>query len=46
MVSLMGPRTWGLPRWLDRITPSADVEGESQSQGLAAAPESRTLESV
>jgi len=45
LMSLMGPRTWALPRWLDRITPSVDVEGESLTRRLAAA-ESRPLEKV
>ena len=45
LMSLLGRRTWALPRWLDRITPSVDVEGESLTRRLAAA-ESRPLAKV
>ena len=46
LMSLMGSRTWALPRWLDRITPSVDVEGESLTRRPAPATETRTLERV
>jgi RND superfamily putative drug exporter len=48
LMSLMGDRIWLLPRWLDRITPSIDVEGESLTQQLAdpQQPEERALETV
>ncbi|WP_225095983.1 MMPL family transporter [Streptomyces sp. CoH27] len=26
-MALLGRRAWGLPRWLDRITPDVDIEG-------------------
>jgi RND superfamily putative drug exporter len=45
LMSLLGSRTWALPRWLDRIMPSVDVEGESLTRRLAVA-ESRPLEKV
>lgn len=28
VMSLLGKRAWWLPRWLDRVLPSVDVEGE------------------
>ncbi len=31
-MALMGDRMWWLPRWLDRILPNLDIEGESLSQ--------------
>jgi putative drug exporter of the RND superfamily len=45
LMSLLGRRTWVLPRWLDRVVPTVDVEGESLSRKLAA-PEGRVLEPV
>ena len=29
LMYLMGEQAWYLPRWLDRILPNVDVEGES-----------------
>jgi RND superfamily putative drug exporter len=29
VLTLMGRRAWAFPRWLDRITPKVDIEGES-----------------
>jgi RND superfamily putative drug exporter len=29
VLSLLGDRAWYLPRWLDRVLPRIDVEGES-----------------
>jgi RND superfamily putative drug exporter len=48
LMSLLGDRIWVLPRWLDRITPSVDVEGESLARQLAEPlePEERVLETV
>jgi RND superfamily putative drug exporter len=28
LLYLMGDRAWWLPRWLDRLLPNVDVEGE------------------
>lgn len=28
LMYLMGDRAWWLPRWLDRLLPDVDVEGE------------------
>ncbi len=39
LMYLMGERAWWLPRWLDRLLPNVDVEGEQLSryrQALAA----------
>jgi RND superfamily putative drug exporter len=48
LMSLLGDRIWVLPRWLDRMTPSVDVEGENLTRRLAEAqePEDRILETV
>jgi RND superfamily putative drug exporter len=29
VLSLLGDRAWSFPRWLDRITPKVDIEGEN-----------------
>jgi RND superfamily putative drug exporter len=44
LMSLLGRWTWAMPTWLDRITPTVDVEGESLTKRPAA--EARELESV
>ncbi|MEV5873273.1 MMPL family transporter [Streptomyces sp. NPDC052101] len=36
LFALLGNRAWWLPRWLDRILPDMDVEGEKLSRRLAA----------
>ncbi|MET7898578.1 MMPL family transporter [Streptomyces mirabilis] len=36
VMALMGRRAWALPKWLDRIMPDVDVEGEKLRQALAA----------
>ncbi|MFE3644685.1 MMPL family transporter [Streptomyces sp. NPDC059169] len=37
VLALLGKRAWWLPRWLDRVLPSVDVEGEAlQAKDLAA----------
>lgn len=36
VMSLLGRSAWYLPRWLDRLLPNADVEGERLSLFLAA----------
>lgn len=35
-MQLLGKHAWWLPRWLDRILPNVDVEGEKLNQRLAA----------
>ncbi|GAA2092179.1 MMPL family transporter [Microlunatus panaciterrae] len=37
VLALLGPKAWYLPRWLDRILPTFDVEGESLQHQLALA---------
>ena len=29
VLSLLGDRAWYFPKWLDRVTPKVDIEGES-----------------
>ncbi|HEY3559384.1 MAG TPA: hypothetical protein VGL05_18065, partial [Kribbella sp.] len=29
ILSLLGDRAWWFPRWLDRLTPRVDIEGET-----------------
>ena len=41
VMSLLGDRLWWLPRWLDRLLPTIDIEGEShvpQDQAQATEP--------
>ena len=47
LMYLLGERAWWLPRWLDRLLPDVDVEGESlqrHREGEAAAAEEREPE--
>jgi putative drug exporter of the RND superfamily len=40
VLTLLGRRAWAFPRWLDRITPRVDIEGESLDRPEpAGAPE-------
>jgi putative drug exporter of the RND superfamily len=45
LMSLLGRRAWALPRWLDRVTPVVDVEGERLTRQLDTT-EPRVLEPV
>ncbi|MEV6522284.1 MMPL family transporter [Longispora sp. NPDC051575] len=36
VLALLGRSAWWLPRWLDRVLPNVDVEGERLQQRLAA----------
>ncbi|MEU8698533.1 MMPL family transporter [Streptomyces sp. NPDC048680] len=36
VLALLGKRAWWLPRWLDRILPNVDVEGEGLRKELGA----------
>ncbi len=38
LLSLLGRAAWWLPRWLDRLLPNVDVEGEQLTKRLAAPP--------
>ncbi|MFD7627968.1 MMPL family transporter [Streptomyces sp. NPDC059851] len=37
VLALLGHKAWWLPRWLDRLLPNVDVEGESLRKHLEAA---------
>jgi RND superfamily putative drug exporter len=37
LLYLLGEKAWWLPRWLDRLLPVIDVEGESLERGHASA---------
>jgi RND superfamily putative drug exporter len=37
VLQLLGERAWHMPRWLDRLLPSFDVEGEGLARELALA---------
>ncbi|MFF7472812.1 MMPL family transporter [Streptomyces sp. NPDC008092] len=36
VLALLGDRAWWLPKWLDRLLPRVDIEGEALSRGPAA----------
>lgn len=36
VLALLGKRAWWLPRWLDRVLPNVDVEGEGLREELGA----------
>jgi uncharacterized membrane protein YdfJ with MMPL/SSD domain len=38
VMALFGDRAWALPRWLDRILPNLDVEGEHLLEELDREP--------
>jgi len=38
VMSLLGDRAWWLPRWLDRLLPDLDVEGEKLTKMLDVSP--------
>ena len=42
VLSLLGDRAWWLPRWLDRIIPNVDIEGEGLNTYLAESDASGT----
>ncbi|MGW6905981.1 MMPL family transporter [Streptomyces sp. NPDC054940] len=39
VLALLGDKAWWLPKWLDRILPRVDVEGEALSRRAEAVPE-------
>ncbi|WP_221351131.1 MMPL family transporter [Streptomyces beigongshangae] len=43
LFALLGDRAWWLPKWLDRMLPDMDVEGERLSRQLAAPRNRRTV---
>ncbi|MFJ1845814.1 MMPL family transporter [Streptomyces sp. NPDC088146] len=42
VLALLGKRAWWLPRWLDRLLPNVDVEGEGLREQLGETSEGRT----
>ncbi|MEU9083168.1 MMPL family transporter [Streptomyces sp. NPDC048357] len=40
VLALLGHKAWWLPKWLDRLLPNVDVEGESLRKHLSKAPQS------
>ena len=46
VMSLLGRHAWWLPRWLDRILPDVDVEGEKLAQRLDKPDDEPALVSV
>ena len=38
VMALLGHRSWTLPKWLDRVLPNVDVEGEKLRHALEAEP--------
>ncbi|GAA2594983.1 MMPL family transporter [Actinomadura fulvescens] len=48
VMALLGRSAWWLPRWLDRLVPNVDVEGEQLREHLGAddAPAARELETA
>ncbi|MGW1786967.1 hypothetical protein ACWCQQ_49155, partial [Streptomyces sp. NPDC002143] len=38
VLALLGKSAWWLPKWLDRVVPDVDVEGEKLNRALAADP--------
>lgn len=45
LFAVLGDSAWWLPRWLDRVLPDMDVEGEKLSRRLAARSGRRTVRS-
>jgi RND superfamily putative drug exporter len=43
VLTLLGDRAWAFPRWLDRITPKVDIEGESLRVGTEPPTEEKVL---
>ncbi|MDV2477595.1 MMPL family transporter [Rhodococcus zopfii] len=43
VMALLGDKAWWLPKWLDRILPNVDVEGEKLTRELAATSERDTV---
>ena len=43
VLALLGHKAWWLPKWLDRVLPNVDVEGEGLRTGQDAPAEDRAL---
>ncbi len=37
VMSLLDERAWWLPRWLDRLLPGVDIEGEGHAEHVSLA---------
>jgi RND superfamily putative drug exporter len=46
ILALLGHKAWYLPRWLDRVLPNIDVEGERLSAAAPATGERADTEPV
>jgi RND superfamily putative drug exporter len=46
VMALLGRRAWYLPRWLDRLLPNVDIEGETLRRQLPSTPDPREPELV
>ncbi|MEU9385373.1 MMPL family transporter [Streptomyces sp. NPDC048279] len=44
VMALLGGRAWGLPGWLDRVTPDVDIEGAKLPRPAPAEPERKEHE--
>ncbi|WAU81559.1 MMPL family transporter [Streptomyces sp. Qhu-G9] len=45
-MALIGRRAWGLPRWLDRVTPDVDIEGAKLPERARAPQDEEHREAV
>ena len=43
-MELLGDRNWWLPRWLDRLLPTLNVEGGTHSSAISLAHEEEARE--
>ncbi|MEV8374925.1 MMPL family transporter [Kribbella sp. NPDC056861] len=46
VLSLLGDRAWAFPKWLDRITPKVDIEGDSLRVGQPKQNDDKELVTV
>ncbi|MET7694067.1 MMPL family transporter [Streptomyces canus] len=51
VMALIGRRAWSLPKWLDRVMPDVDVEGEKlrhklEAEKAASTPEDRSVQTA
>ncbi|MFE2212567.1 MMPL family transporter [Streptomyces canus] len=46
VMALLGHRSWTLPKWLDRVLPNVDVEGEKLRHALEAEQETEPTDSA
>jgi putative drug exporter of the RND superfamily len=43
VLALLGDKAWSLPKWLDKILPNVDIEGDSLNKTLAAEEAAREV---